>query len=260
MSSTNLLNRDLPKWPQLIVTGNPVTEEQARDIIRRTDSFLVSGHGGNNDTWNKKTLKLFEHPESWCAQWGDLHFGSRISYQKRWQDLIGAVPTEYVETDRASCCFVGGPHGWMHVDGSISFSDNVGKWPSVSDVLEDWKALSKAFPYIDVGATLRNGESCEERTVPVVSFRIKDGKVSLVDPKDTDVHKDHEQDVESMAGGDQDFSVSPIRSGHFEQGIPAEVLVLMIHDLKRRGVWDKILALKVEYYQECISTELFIPT
>lgn len=38
----NLLDRGLPKWPQMLVTGASVTKEQALEIIRRTDSFFSS--------------------------------------------------------------------------------------------------------------------------------------------------------------------------------------------------------------------------
>ena len=36
-----------------------------------------------------------------------------------------------------------------------------------------------------------NGEHCEEDISPVVSFKIKDGIINIVDPKDEDVHKEH---------------------------------------------------------------------
>jgi hypothetical protein len=36
-----LLDRGLPKWPQMRVEGVPVTLEQAKEIIRRTDTFFT---------------------------------------------------------------------------------------------------------------------------------------------------------------------------------------------------------------------------
>ncbi len=38
--NANLLNRNLPKWPQMLVTGDSLTIEQAKEIIRRTDRFF----------------------------------------------------------------------------------------------------------------------------------------------------------------------------------------------------------------------------
>lgn len=40
--NTELMERSLPKWPQMIVTGTPVSEMQALEIIRRTDVFFVT--------------------------------------------------------------------------------------------------------------------------------------------------------------------------------------------------------------------------
>ena len=38
----------LPKWPQMYTTGLPVAIEQAKEIIRRTDSYFTSPrHAGN---------------------------------------------------------------------------------------------------------------------------------------------------------------------------------------------------------------------
>ena len=37
-----LLQVDLPKWPQCLIKGTKIAEEQALEIIRRTDSFLCN--------------------------------------------------------------------------------------------------------------------------------------------------------------------------------------------------------------------------
>jgi len=59
------------------------------------------------------------------------------------------------------------------------------------DILKDWRFLAEAFPFIEVGATLFNGEESEDNIRPVVSFAIKGGQVDLVDPAITDVHAGH---------------------------------------------------------------------
>ena len=47
-----LLRRELPKWPRHLVTGKPLTVEQAKEVIRRTDTFF-GGWGGNNHDYNR---------------------------------------------------------------------------------------------------------------------------------------------------------------------------------------------------------------
>ena len=53
MTRGELLSRELPKWPQCIITGERVTLEQADEIIRRTDTFLTFGFGGNDNRFDE---------------------------------------------------------------------------------------------------------------------------------------------------------------------------------------------------------------
>lgn len=58
---SELLNLGLPKWPQMIVTGQSVTVDQAKNIILRTDSFLTDPYkwsGGNNHKFNTKYREM----------------------------------------------------------------------------------------------------------------------------------------------------------------------------------------------------------
>jgi len=173
----------LPKWPQMLVWGVPVTEEQAKDIILRTDSFMTDTYGypGGRDrnwiTWAQTELGFHhlavdESPGVWIRK-------SEIARLLR--EAIGFVDTEYVTNSWASCAFIYGPHGWCHPNGTIWFEDNVGKDPCARAVFEEWQALAQAFPYLDLTMTLFDGESCEEDSKPVVSFRVQNGAVALLD-------------------------------------------------------------------------------
>lgn len=48
------------KWRQMIVTGTPVTVDQAKEIIRRTDRFIYRGDGGNNHEYNKIVCEMLD--------------------------------------------------------------------------------------------------------------------------------------------------------------------------------------------------------
>lgn len=192
----NLMERGLPKWPQMLVTGVPVSEEQALEIIRRTDTFFTWG-GGNNRAFNNMVHETLRMPvnDSYEQYPGCEQFKSFDDYwaaKEKWREKWGLVDTEYVINSWISCSFVGGPHGWCHPDGTIGFSDNVGKWPSVEEVYNDWVILAKEFPFLDIGVTLMNGESCEDDISPVVSFVVKDGTVEVVDPDKINVHEKHQ--------------------------------------------------------------------
>lgn len=94
---------------------------------------------------------------------------------------VGRVKTEYVNNSWFSSPYIGGPHGWMHPDGTIGYADNVGKWPSVETIYEDWKKIGEAFPQLNLKVTLMSGESCEDNTHPLVTMEIKNGKIRFTE-------------------------------------------------------------------------------
>ncbi len=216
----DLLSLTLPKWPQMLVWGAPVSEAQAKDIILRTDTFLsdLSEYaGGNNHRWNawaRNELGIREAVSRMQRQQdgeATVDWPLQHAVQERFQQLLGHVPTGYVHNNWASCSFIFGPHGWVHPTGAVSFVDNVGKWPSVSEVLDDWKALAKAFSYLDLHATLMSGESCEEDVEPVVTIRVVNGEASLLAPLMPDQPVQRRSTSDGFAG-----FLTPGR----EQGLP----------------------------------------
>lgn len=184
--------RALPKWPQMIVRGKPVTVDQAKEIIRRTDRSFTSHLSGNDHkTIRKIALKLGMPPGSFTAfdELYDRAADSKIDWGVAWKqardfrELWGALPTEYVYNNWVSSSFVHGPYGWCHPDGTIEYHYNVGKWPSVESVAKDWDTIATAFPFLDLTVTLLSGENCEDGTEPVVTLKIKDGNVTVCPPE-----------------------------------------------------------------------------
>lgn len=187
----DISNFDLPKWPQMIVTGSPVLQSQAEDIIFRTDSFLTSlspHEGGNNDKFNKYYREISGIEE--------LHLRVKEDFDNYWevstklQEELNFVETQYVHNDWASCCYIFGPHGWCSPKGEITYVDNVGKWPEPEELLKDWQTLATAFPYINLYVTLMNGEYSEERIEPVFNLKVNNGEVSA-EKGDLTVHNNN---------------------------------------------------------------------
>lgn len=167
----------LPKWPQMIVTGRNVSEEQAKDIIFRTDYFLTDSYkyaGGNEHSFNKSYRK-------------DSKLDTLSDYQNRLlRTSINFVHAQYVINDWASSAFINGPHGWCSPTGEILFLDNVGKWPTVKAILYDWTLIAEAFPYLELYATIMNNESMSAPS-PLVNIRVINGNATLEQP-DLTVH------------------------------------------------------------------------
>lgn len=181
-----LFRLELPKWPQMIVTGESIPVTDALEIIRRTDRFFYTCLGGNNERFNKLAKKAVFYPE----YDEDETFGDHWKKNTWWREHWGHIDLNYVLNDWVSCAFVNGPHGWCHPNGSIGFIDNVGKWPEVEEVYEDWVKIATAFPFVKVEATLMDREKCEDGIKPVVSFLIRNGKVEIIDPQERNLHNE----------------------------------------------------------------------
>lgn len=208
----------------MVVTGQPIPVEEAKEIIRRTDSFFGWLGGGNNrqyDDWVCDMLCV-DLKHLWDAKedWHEKHARQEFFF-RRWR----RIQTQYVHNSWLSSAFIGGPHGWCHPDGQIGYVDNVGKWPSIDDILKDWRKLARTFPFLDIGVTLYDREECEDGRHAVVSIAVSNGRAKLVDPLCVDVHAAHSP--ATRAGeviSATDAFVRSMRNGdeRREQGIPDE--------------------------------------
>jgi len=188
-ANLELLNRPLPKWPQMFTSGHSVTLDQAKEIIRRTDEFLIGGMGGNDHAWCRAMASRLRMPHLSAVHIPHVRDGvgiSNIPWEEReraavaWREAWGCVSTEYVSNNWLSTSFIYGPHGWCHPDGTIAFVDNVGKWPSVEEVFTEWVEIAQAFPFLRLASTLMDGESCDS-AIPVVTIIVTNGDASLVE-------------------------------------------------------------------------------
>ena len=81
---TKLKDRYLPKWPLMYTTGKPVTQEQAKEIIRRTDTFFI-GYSGNNRAYNQRVRRLLGMPPGFSdhdEKWEKLSVSEKIFPRK----------------------------------------------------------------------------------------------------------------------------------------------------------------------------------
>jgi hypothetical protein len=200
MTKDELLGRGLPKWPALLVVGENVTEDQAKLILIRTDSFSFSCndqewerdlneavygiHAARHEYKDTKDLDqlICERHKISEKDWSALD-EAKGSYTSKYGLLEGIY---YLNNQRISSSWIGGPHGWCNWDGKIGSTNyNIGKYPSCNDVYEEWKIIAEAFPFLNLRSQLLNCEAGEEDTVPeaVIEFVISGGKVQVVEPK-----------------------------------------------------------------------------
>jgi hypothetical protein len=219
--------RDLTKWPLLLVRGESVTREQANEILIRT---CVPGYLNVNDKeWSvlvQRILGLRNEDDPPQELWSEDRRDERIAwFKERWDfnraraDQLGILNLGYLYTSRIASSWIGGPHGWCDWDGTIASSNyNIGKWPSTSDVTEEWTEIAEAFPYLDLTAQLISKEGEGDL---VGEWRVKDGAVT---------HNPEPIERLYEAGGmtDDDIKWAAVgimtRNSGFERGVSPERL------------------------------------
>jgi len=97
--------------PYYRMRGKPVTEEQAFEIIRRTDNYF-------------RTLDE-EEP----------------------LDYVGSMNFDNWLIDKHHYPF---GYGWIHVDGTVGGNAITQKYPNEDEFLEEWSEKLRAFPYLDL--------------------------------------------------------------------------------------------------------------
>lgn len=200
---SELARGSLPKWPQMLVTGKDVTPEQAFEIIFKTDGFLTdaSEFAGGNE---REFTKQYQQDSNLTAlhvtrKYPEGHEYADVDWSKQnvLRNHLGVLSTNYVSNDWASSCFIFGPHGWCSPTGKIYFVDNVGKWPSIREVYDDWVLIAQAFPFVEANVTLMSGESTEDESSPVINFKVANGAVEVCAP-DESVHNAVPRSVEDI--------------------------------------------------------------
>lgn len=216
----------LPKWPALTVSGKWLNREQTSEVLMRTNAW---SHSGNDQAWEKTILRLLGVPLRTDRSYPLYH----------WEDMnrvttdLGCIPLNYLYNSRVSSSWIGGPHGWLNWDGRIhTVNYNIGKWPSVQEVLDEWKAIAAAFPYLDLQAQLWSGETSES-PMPVVEYIVKGGKARVRAAKEPLLlPKFNEVDVSQMfvTGRERGCSEDTLR----------EALEVTRRRLPKPTVWERL--------------------
>ena len=208
MTQSEFFNLGLPKWPALLVVGKPVTREQAMEIILRTDDLYFSS---NDHSFNKLLNEYFYDIEITDEYYGgdskaiakklnveENDYKSIWDYKEQKNSEIKSLNLSYLSNSRIVSSWIGGAHGWCHWDGNIGTSNyNIGKWPSVEEVYNDWVQIAEAFPFLELTSQLQNSEVGDDDAiaVPVVEFKIKDGKVEMFNPTELIIESKFDDEV-----------------------------------------------------------------
>lgn len=181
-----LLDTGLPKWPACQVIGEPVTPEQAAEIIFRTDCAFPDCRFRTNAREKESSYAaVFAIPDMDEVEAPDkgthpVHYC--FAQIEKLRGRLGCIELEYMSNACIMSAYIGGPGGWIDWEGDIRYNNrNIGKWPDVRSVIDEWARIAKAFPYLDLKSQLFDAEYCED-CQPVVEFHIRNGKVTVVNP------------------------------------------------------------------------------
>lgn len=137
------------KWPAILITGEKVTEEQAIDIIIRTDEAVAN-----------PSMFTFGNNHDFGKQWAELTNVDYDADSSKYSRLekINFVDLYYLRNTLLGSCWVGGSQSWIWEDGSIFKFSNIGKWPAVENVIDELVKIARAFPYLKLKVTLFDDE------------------------------------------------------------------------------------------------------
>jgi hypothetical protein len=179
---------NLPKWPALVVRGESITREQAAVVLLRTqDSYSCNARGFEAAAY--RACGMLRH-----AQEAERDYQRRpegFDWAAHWQAIeqerlaAGKLTLNYLYNARITSAWVGGPKGWCAWDGTIGCDTfNIGKWPSVEEVLVDWTTIAQAFPWLTLRAQLWSEEAGfnDATSVPLVEFHVAHGTATAGPP------------------------------------------------------------------------------
>lgn len=161
---------ELTKWPRLLVAGQPITEEQANEILVRTMPYSLFT---NDRDWERQVCEVLG------VDLDPKHGMTNHESLKAARESLRCLDLHYLENWRIASSWIGGPKGWCGWDGTIGCANyNIGKWPSVEDVTEDWLAIAAEWPFLDLRAQLVPDEG--EADAPAVEWLVRDGAVTTM--------------------------------------------------------------------------------
>lgn len=122
--------KDWDSWvrrPYYRLRGAKITEEQALEVIRRTDTFFT-----------------------WPINFEELYSDSLFSMNfNMWWFYSNHIPSKY---------------GWVHPNGIVGINAITQKYPDINELIDEWTELTEHFPFLDLVVAITDwNEQCSER-------------------------------------------------------------------------------------------------
>lgn len=157
--------------PALVVRGQPVTEEQAAEILIRTQSFdLDTSHVATQ----RAMCRLLG--VRWDTLLKEIDPEDRLGLIDTYQCL----PLYFLRNRRICSTSTFGPHGWCSWTGRIAADYNLVSWPNDGELETEWRKIAAAWPFLNLHAQVFN-VSLEDRlrshAKVLVEYQVQDGQL-----------------------------------------------------------------------------------
>ena len=184
----------IPKNASYVVMGTPVTEEQATEIIVRTDSWKFKNWIGNlPDILRVIGIPVpdrIEYRDRKVLSVKDLVSEDLELVEKLRKDLC-VLDLKHFYTERLTENIFGNRRGWCTWMGRVfeNYSHVVDLTQKPSELLEDWALIAKAFPFLNLRCQIMDklrSRDKDEVLQPCLEIKVKEGKASLIkNPRET---------------------------------------------------------------------------
>ena len=174
----------LPKWTDCVVYGEPVSPEKAAEAIFRCMGGMPRG---NENKWNKLV-----HSTMGCSAIArERDWAKREKREEAWLRSLGVLELKYLGLhSRITSTWVGGPHGWMHWDGTVAFRGPIGKWPDSTSVRKEWERIAEALPWLRLSCVLWDTTDAVmgdedwkvEEVEPLMGYAVAGGEAEMFAP------------------------------------------------------------------------------
>jgi hypothetical protein len=172
----------LPRWSELRVQGDSLDPTLAAGLIVRAGRAAFSEYACNDRAWCRLVMDTVD----WPVGFDEEEYREISRLREIRAEELGLLPLGALSlSGRIASSYIGGPGGWLSWSGRIQTAGhNIGKYPSVQDVAQEWSCLTEAYTELKLTAQLFSEEGTEPGGIPLAEFQVVDGKVTVGPPGD----------------------------------------------------------------------------
>lgn len=184
------------KWTKMYLVGKQITQDQAKDIISKTDKFISKVslfpynskyHKRINDTFGfTEIINHWDRANDWQTEHDPItwEYENEIDNSKeRVYANLGLIELDKFNSWYFSERVPSSHINWVHLDGNIFYEGPInGCYVTIHDVYMELEKLAKSFPYLEMNVDVEEEieDDDDSDTFPVhtsATFVVRNGEV-----------------------------------------------------------------------------------